>query len=577
MEKTGHGQWGSLNTYEGRHYMFEDLNVVITGAAGEGIQTIGEVLAETIAGHGYAVFAWQEFESRIRGGQNSYSIRISEKPANAPAMKADILLALNDGAAIKYGPLIQKDGILIAEKKIRERMIPIAFSDIALKELGDKIYANTMAIGALAAAIGMNLEVLHTVLAHKFASKGDTVVTANRAAAEKGYLLAREGCAGICPWKLPEQSTRYQLISGTEALAMAAVLAGCRFMAAYPMSPATDIITFLTKNEKDFEVFTEQAEDEIAAINMAIGASFAGARAMTGTSGGGFALMVEAISLAGMIETPLVIVLAQRPGPATGLPTRTAQGDLLFAIHAGHGEFSKLVLAPADAKDILRQTVRAFNMADRYQIPVIVLTDQFLLDSLFSVEDIPLEQCVPEFHLADPSGIDDYHRYHVTKTGISQRLYPGQSQHLVTADSDEHDSRGHITEDLAGTVPEMVEKRLAKHRELKAAIRPPEEMDVESAERVLVGWGSSRPALLEALERLQKNGIRTGMIHFTEMWPLPAYRFPEGKAYWSVENNATGQLARLLRSEYGMTFSGEVHRYDGLPLTGPYIQEALKW
>ena len=557
--------------------MFEDLNVVITGAAGEGIQTIGEVLAETIAGHGYAVFAWQEFESRIRGGQNSYSIRISEKPANAPAMKADILLALNDGAAIKYGPLIQKNGILIAEKKIRDRMIPIAFSDIALKEFGDRIYANTMALGALAAAIGMNLEVLHTVLAHKFAPKGDTVVAANRAAAEKGYLLAREGCEGICPWKLPEQGTRYRLISGTEALALAAVLAGCRFMAAYPMSPATDIITFLAKNEKGFEVFTEQAEDEIAAVNMAIGASFAGARAMTATSGGGFALMVEAISLAGMIETPLVIVLGQRPGPATGLPTRTAQGHLLFTVHAGHGEFSKLVLAPTDAKDIFGQTVRAFNMADRYQIPVIVLTDQFLLDSLFSVEDIHLEQYAPEFHLANSLGADDYHRYQVTETGISQRLYPGQGQHLVTADSDEHDSRGHITEDLAGTVPEMVEKRLAKHRELKAAIRPPEEIDVENAERILVGWGSSRAALLETLERLRKNETRTGMIHFTEMWPLPAYRFPEGKTYWSVENNATGQLARLLRSEYGMTFSGEVHRYDGLPLTGPYIQEALQW
>jgi 2-oxoglutarate ferredoxin oxidoreductase subunit alpha len=403
------------------------------------------------------------------------------------------------------------------------------------------------------------------------------VVTANRVAAEKGYLLAREGCQGVCLWQLPERETRYRLIAGKEAIAMAAVLAGCRFIAAYPMSPATDIITFLAQNEREFEVFTEQAEDEIAAVNMAIGASFAGARAMTATSGGGFALMVEAVSLAGMIETPLVMVLGQRPGPATGLPTRTAQGDLLFAVHAGHGEFSKLVLAPADVEDIFRQTVRAFNLADRYQIPVIVLTDQFLLDSVFSVEDIRLEPYAPEFHIADPSGIDDYHRYRVTETGISPRLYPGQSRHLVTADSDEHDSRGHITEDLAGIVPEMVEKRLAKHRTLKAAIRPPEEIDVEGTERILVGWGSSRPALLEALEQLQKKGARTGMIHFTEMWPLPAYRFPEGKAYWSVENNATGQLARLLRSEYGISFSGEIHRYDGLPLTGAYIQEALQW
>ena len=287
--------------------------------------------------------------------------------------------------------------------------------------------------------------------------------------------------------------------------------------------------------------------------------------------------MAEGVSLAGMIETPLVIVLGQRPGPATGLPTRTAQGDLLFAVHAGHGEFSKLVLAPADANSIFEQTVRAFNLADYYQIPVIVLTDQFLLDSLFSIEDFPLTHYAPEFHLADPSGIDDYHRYQVTETGISPRLYPGQSLHLVTADSDEHDSRGHITEDLAETVPAMVKKRLAKHGALKAAINPPEEIQVEGAERILVGWGSSRAALVEALEGLKKTGIRTGLIHFTEMWPLPDYQFPQGKAYWSVENNATAQMARLLRSEYGITFSGEVLRYDGLPLTGPFIQEALQW
>jgi 2-oxoglutarate ferredoxin oxidoreductase subunit alpha len=288
-------------------------------------------------------------------------------------------------------------------------------------------------------------------------------------------------------------------------------------------------------------------------------------------------LMVETVSLAGMIETPLVIVLGQRPGPATGLPTRTAQGDLLFAVHAGHGEFAKLVLAPADAKDIFGQIIRAFNLADRFQIPTIVLVDQFLMDSLFSVEDIRMEQYDPELHLADPSVLDDYHRYRLTETGISPRLYPGQSPHPVTADSDEHDSRGHITEDLAGTVPAMMKKRLAKHRELKAAVRPPEEVDVEGAERILVGWGSSRPALLEAIEQQNKDGIRTGLIHFTEMWPLPAYRFPVGKAYWNVESNATGQLGRLLRSEYGISFAGEVLRHDGLPMTGSYIQKVLRW
>jgi 2-oxoglutarate ferredoxin oxidoreductase subunit alpha len=552
-----------------------DINVVIAGAAGEGVQTVGDVLSETIAGHGYAVFAWQEFESRIRGGQNSYSIRISETPGNAPCRKADILLALNAGAVRKYEPLIKKGGILIAEKNTRELMITIAFSEIAQAELGNKIYTNTIAIGALVGAIGMEFEVLNHVLAQRFAKKGDKIVSENLVAAEKGYLLAKEGCKDICPWRLPKLDTRYKLVAGKEAVAMAASLAGCRFMAAYPMSPSTDIITILAQNEKEFGVFTEQAEDEIAAVNMAIGASFAGARAMTATSGGGFALMVETISLAGMTETPLVIALCQRPGPATGLPTRTAQGDLLFSINAGHGEFPKLVIAPADITDIFKNTLRAFDMADKYQIPVILLTDQFLLDSIFSVEAIRLAGLNPTYYIADPSKIKDYKRYQVTDSGISPRLYPGQGTHLVTADSDEHDSDGHITEDLAGTVITMVEKRLAKYQGLKAEINPPEEIDLEGADNILVGWGSSRQALLDALEQLKKSGVRAGLIHFTEVWPLPEYNFPEGKHYWAVENNATAQLARLLRSEYGITFAGTINRYDGLPLTGGYVRRCF--
>jgi 2-oxoglutarate ferredoxin oxidoreductase subunit alpha len=555
--------------------MMVDLNVVIAGAAGEGVQTIGDVLADTIMAHGYAVFAWQEFESRIRGGQNSYSIQVSEEPLNAPHMSADVLLALNQGAVNKYEPQIKEGGILAAQQNTRETMITIPFSEIAQKELGNKIYANTIAVGALVAAIGMELELLHQVLMQKFNHKGEKVVAENRMAAEKGYELAREGCKDICPWSLPRRNARFALITGTEALALAAVQAGCRYMAAYPMSPATDIITTLAQHEKQLEVFTEQAEDEIAAVNMAIGASFGGARAMTATSGGGFALMVEAISLAGMIETPLVVILAQRPGPATGLPTRTAQGDLLFAVNAGHGEFPKMVVAPSNINEIFEKTIRAFDLADKYQLPVIVLTDQFLMDSRFSVNEIDLAQRVPAFYLADPSKIEDYKRFQLTDSGISPRLYPGQSAHLVTADSDEHDADGHITEDLPGTALAMMEKRLAKYRGLKAEMAPPEEIGVDQAETVMVGWGSSRQAIMEAIEGFKADGVPVGMIHFTELWPLPEYNFPPEKRYWSVENNATSQLARLLRSEYGLTFTGNINRYDGLPLTGNYVRRCF--
>jgi len=319
-------------------------------------------------------------------------------------------------------------------------------------------------------------------------------------------------------------------------------------------------------------VFAEQAEDEIAAVNMALGASYAGTKAMTATSGGGFALMVEGVSLAGMTETPLVIVLAQRPGPATGLPTRTAQGELLFAIHAGHGEFPKMVLAPSDPHDAFQKIVKAFNLADKYQMPVIVLTDHFLADSQFSISDFDLGTVRPRIHLADPREIHDYQRYQVTKSGISPRLYPGQSKHLVGVDSDEHNEEGHITEDLGKTVKAMVQKRLAKIVGLKGEISPPEEISVDDANTVLVGWGSSRGALLEGLSLLKQEGRNAGMIHFTELWPLPEFTFPEGKTYITVESNATGQLARLLRSEYGVPFKGAISRYDGLPLTGEYIR-----
>jgi 2-oxoglutarate/2-oxoacid ferredoxin oxidoreductase subunit alpha len=550
----------------------EDLNVVIAGAAGEGVQTIGAALGDAVSAQGYAVFSWQEFESRIRGGQNSYSTRISEEIRNAPLMAADILLALNEGAVRKYGPLLKDGGVLLAPKKFGDRMIAIPFDELAEKELGNKLYANTIAVGALMGTLGMDLDPLRRVLGRRFAAKGKSIVEANEAAAEKGFRLADEGCRDLCPWRLPKGKAFHHLLTGNEAIPLGAAYAGCRFMAAYPMSPSTGIITFLAREEERLGVFIEQAEDEIGAINMAIGASYGGARAMTATSGGGFALMVEGLSLAGMIETPVVVILAQRPGPATGLPTRTAQGDLLFAVNAGHGEFPRLVLAPADAKDAFHKIVRAFNLADKYQVPAVILTDQFLADSRYSIAELDLAKEEPVFHFADPRGLHDYKRYRLTGDGISLRLYPGQSEHLVGIDSDEHDEGGHITEDLAHTAVAMVEKRLAKAKGLRTEISPPEEMLVDQAEVVFLGFGSSRGALLEALELLKEEGVAAGMIHFTEVWPLPEYAFPREKAYWTVESNATGQLARLLRSEYGLAVAGSLTRYDGLPLTGDYIR-----
>ncbi|MFO7986660.1 MAG: 2-oxoacid:acceptor oxidoreductase subunit alpha [Desulfatiglandaceae bacterium] len=550
----------------------EDLNVVIAGAAGEGIQTVGEVLAKTLVAQGYAVFTWKEYESRIRGGLNSYSIRIGETPKNAPLFKADVLLALNEGAVEKYQDLLKEEGVLLAQDETEEGVIAIPFEDIAKKEVGKKIYANTVAVGALVGVLGVDLETLKNVLERFFSSKGEKVQEANYQAAEIGFERAQRDCQDMCPWSLPPRDNTYFFVGGNDAIPIAAAYAGCRFISAYPMTPSTGIITFLAQAQDRLGVFTEQAEDEIAAINMALGASYAGARAMTATSGGGFALMVEGISLAGMTETPLVIVLAQRPGPATGLPTRTAQGDLLFAVHAGHGEFPKVILAPSDAKDAFQKTVRAFNLADKYQIPVIVLTDQLLADAHYTYRDFMDDPASPEYHLADPSEIDDYKRYQLTSSGISPRLYPGQSRHVMCVDSDEHDEQGHITEDLLKTVPAMVEKRLTKWQGLRSEVAPPEEIHTEDAEVVMVGWGASRSAILEGIDLLRQEDVKAGMLHFTELWPLPEYRFSEDYSLWTVENNATGQLGRLLRSEFNVSFEGSIRRYDGLPLTAEYIR-----
>lgn len=556
----------------------KDLNVVIAGAAGEGVQTVGDTLAAAVSAQGYAVSTWKEYESRIRGGLNSYSVRVGEEPRNAPLEEADVLLALNRSAVDKYEKRLKPEGTLLFGEALEgRRMAAVDFVGIAKDEIGGKIYANTVAVGALAAVLGMNLDGLKTVLGRVFRDKSEDVQKKNAKAAEKGYQAADQACRDACPWTLEWGKGRYLLLTANDAIPLGAAHAGCRFISAYPMTPSTGIITMLARERDRLGVFAEQAEDEIAAVNMAIGASFAGARAMTATSGGGFALMVEGLSLAGMTETPLVVVLAQRPGPATGLPTRTGQGELLFAIHAGHGEFPKVVMAPADPQDAFFKTVRAFNLADRYQTPVILLTDQYLADAKFSVEDLDPERVPPAFHTADPSSFpeDGYARYRITEDGISPRLIPGRSKHLVGADSDEHDEHGHITEDLPGTAVPMTKKRLAKLEGLRKEVHPPEENGMEGSDVVLVGWGSSRTAILEALELLAQDGVKAGMIHFTELWPLPEYAFPQNKAHWTVESNATAQLARLLRSEYGMVFQGHVDRLDGLPLTGEHIRRTF--
>lgn len=369
------------------------------------------------------------------------------------------------------------------------------------------------------------------------------------------------------------------MLSGNNALALGAMAAGLRFYSAYPMSPSTSIMEYLASKSQEAEIVVEQAEDEIAAINMAIGASFAGARAMTGTSGGGFCLKVEALGLSGIAEIPLVVVDVQRPGPATGLPTRTEQSDLKFVISAAQGEFPRMVIALRDHKDAFYQTIRAFQIAEKYQIPVILLSDQYLGDSTksvepFSMEDIPLE----EMEKSDETD-SDYLRYQITKDGISKRLIPGKTKNFVTADSDEHDERGFITESAKVRV-DMMDKRMRKLVKLEEELIEPWVLGEESCDILLVGWGSTYGPIEEAVQVLNKNHKeKYGALIFGDIYPFPKKRLEEMASkveqVINVEQNATGQLADLIREQTGIICSSSILKYDGRQISGEEIIEKL--
>ena len=371
------------------------------------------------------------------------------------------------------------------------------------------------------------------------------------------------------------------LLTGNEALSLGAIAAGCKFMSAYPMTPSSSIMEYLAAHGEEYGVTVVQAEDEIAAINMINGAAYAGARAMTATSGGGFCLMVEGLGLAGMTETPIVVVNGQRPGPAIGLPTRTEQGDLEFVLYASHGEFPRAVLAPATVEDCFWLTVKAFNLADRYQLPVIVLTDQHLASSYATIQRFDLSKVTVDRGLLVPDNetVKDYKRHRITDSGISPRAFPGREDLLVVTDSDEHDEAGHLIED--GVIrTNMVRKRMRKRAGLKQEMSPPLIVGKKKVDNLLIGWGSSYGAIAEAAEILKEEGYDTGYLQLKEIWPFPSEAVAgalknAGHSY-VIENNATGQMAHLIKAETGMSIGAKILKYDGRPFTPAEIIEQIK-
>jgi 2-oxoglutarate ferredoxin oxidoreductase subunit alpha len=372
------------------------------------------------------------------------------------------------------------------------------------------------------------------------------------------------------------------VMSGNAAFALGALAGGCRFISAYPMTPATSIIEWMAKREDQFGVAIKHAEDEIAAVNMAIGASFAGARAMTATSGGGFSLMVEALGLAGLCEIPLVLVEAQRGGPSTGLPTRTEQSDLLFVINASQGEFPRIVLAPGTIEEYFESGWRSFNLAERYQTPVIVVSDQLLASSLRTVEmeSIDFDKVVIDRgKLLSDRELDQltepYKRHLFTDDGISPRAVPGHPKAVFATASDEHDEYGHITEDMDNRV-KMMQKRMKKQEVALQDVEAPTRYGPDEAPVILVGWGSTFGVLREVVDRL-KGKVR--LVHFRELWPFPVEATAaalEGGKVVSIENNYTGQFKRLLQSETCIRVDHQISRYDGRAFSPEDVLAGLK-
>ncbi|MCE5195416.1 MAG: 2-oxoacid:acceptor oxidoreductase subunit alpha [Nitrospiraceae bacterium] len=559
-----------------------DYSIKIGGEAGQGIQTIGDTLAKVFSRYGFHVFTHQDYESRIRGGHNFYQIRFSDAPVMSSRDKTDILIVFDADSLKFHEPEVSEDGHIIYDSAIlkqkysKQKFLDIPFVDLAVQNSKNKIMANTVAIGAVLGMFRLDLGILFELLKETFSKKGEDIVKGNVASAKAGYDFAKNNCSR-CNFFIKKTNNKpFILVNGIEAIALGAISSGCKFYSAYPMTPSTGIMNYIADKEAEYNIIVEQAEDEISAINMALGASFAGVRSMTGTSGGGFALMIEGLALAGMTETPVVIALGQRPGPATGFPTRTEQAELQFVLNAAHGEFPRIIFAPGTPEQAFYLTNKAFDISDKYQIPAFILFDQYIADCEWTFKEFDLKRIkYNDYRLrADAfKSLKEYKRHAFTDSGISPFGVPGDAKHLVVTDSDEHDEEGHIVED-AETRIKMIHKRLFKKVPLiKNEIEPPLFYGNPEPEIVLVGWGSTYGIIMESVDRISKNK-KIAMLHFSEIYPFPSIEkfdylkiLNNAKISICIENNATGQFAKLVRTETGFDFKNRINKFDGRPFT----------
>ncbi|MCI4333478.1 MAG: 2-oxoacid:acceptor oxidoreductase subunit alpha [Thermoplasmata archaeon] len=564
----------------------EEISVRAGGAAGDGIASVGETLSKSLSRTGLHVFGLNAYQSVIRGGHVWFQARASAAPVYSQGDACDVLYAMNKETADVHLPSLSRGGTVVFDPEkfdiptsslpVGTKALPVPTLAIARKYTSQSILQNAGGLGATAFLSGIPLEVLQSTLADSFGKKKGEVVDWNLGAAADGFAHAQAN-ASPNDHAVSKAGEAKLLMTGNAAIALGAAAAGCKFLAQYPMTPASTIMHWLAAHSHELGIVVKQAEDELAAINMAIGASFGGVRSMTATSGGGFCLMVEALGMAGMAEIPLVVVESQRAGPSTGLPTKTEQGDLNLMLGAGQGEFPRAILAPSNCLEAYRATIKAFQLAEDWQTPILLASDLHLSENYMTVDrsDIDLNIEIPSLYSVQPNG-HDYKRYQYTPSGVSPRALPGQPGLNWIAGSDEHDEKGHLISDVKSGIPiwvaervRMMQKRMGKLTGLSASTEGPVLEGPADAPLTFVAWGSTVGAIRDAMQALAVKNVATNLLWLPTVYPLHAEQLDaalgRAKTTLLVEANYSGQLGHLIRSETGRAFPQKLLKYDGEP------------
>lgn len=578
--------------------MIKQLSWKVGGQQGEGIDSAGEILSTVLNRQGYYLYGYRHFSSRIKGGHSNTKIRISTQPIGSIADDLDILVAFDQETIDLNAHELIPNGVIIADEKfsptvpegISAQLLAVPFTKIA-EEVGMAQMKNMVAVGASVAFLGLPLSAFREVIEGRFLKKGQKVVDKNMEAIERGRDYVKElDIQGVPDFVLaPSDGKKRLYMIGNDAIALGAVAAGARLMAAYPITPSSEIMEYLIRKLPEFGGTVVQTEDELAAITMTIGANYGGVRALTASAGPGLSLMTEAIGLAGMTEVPCVIVDTQRGGPSTGLPTKQEQSDVLAMLYSTHGEIPKIVIAPSSAEECFYDTIEAFNLAEKYQCPVIILTDLAVSLGKQTVEPLSYDhieidrgKLVPlDAELPELANSELFPRYEFTEDGISRRVIPGTKNGVHHVTGVEHSETGRPSESPVNR-KKMMDKRLGKVSN-GITFSNPVALDAphQEADLLIIGFNSTKGTIAEAKGRLEQEGLKVNQAHVRQLMPFPTEILEEqmkkAKKVVVVENNATGQLTSLIKMNIGMAEKIKFYgKYDGNPFLPSEITNACK-